>query len=161
MNPNPTTAALLEQLRDVHAPGFPSLWPPAPGWWVLALMALALLWLGTRWIWRRLRLRRYRRSVLALFDGLAHNELAVTDPSRFAAEISALLRRVALARFPRRQVAALEGAAWLDFLDRTGGGGRFSDGPGQVLAEGPYRPRLELDPGSVLALAKDWVRRNS
>ena len=36
-------------------------------------------------------------------------------------DISAILKRAALAAFPREQVASLNGAAWLAFLDRTGG----------------------------------------
>ena len=161
MNLNQNSIELLDQLRDVHAPAFPSFWPPAPGWWVLALILFVTLLLCVSWGYRRLQLKRYQRSVLTLFEILANSDLAIADPSRFAAEVSALLRRVTLTRFPRSQVAALEGTAWLTFLDQTGGGGQFSSGPGQVLAEGPYMPRAELDEKALLALAKDWVRRNS
>jgi hypothetical protein len=33
MNPDP-----LAQLRDIHLPEPVSWWPPAPGWWGLALV---------------------------------------------------------------------------------------------------------------------------
>ncbi len=38
----------LAQLRDIHLPDPISWWPPAPGWWVLAVVVLALLFFMTR-----------------------------------------------------------------------------------------------------------------
>ena len=78
----------------------------------------------------------------------------------FVTEVSMLLRRVALRRFPRRRVAALFGADWCRFLDETGGDGGFSRGAGQVLASGPYAARVDVDPEGLAALARLWIRRN-
>ena len=47
----------LEQLRDIHLPQAVHWWPPAPGWWVVAALSLAL----TIWLVRFLQ-RRYRRQ---------------------------------------------------------------------------------------------------
>lgn len=43
---------LLQQLRDIHSPVPPSAWPPAPGWWILAGMLIALIAAGIEF-WRR------------------------------------------------------------------------------------------------------------
>ena len=75
--------------------------------------------------------------------------------------MSTLLKRVALARFPRKEVASLTGNAWLTFLDRTGGDGGFVSGPGRVLATAPYAPNAVVDHAALIDLAKDWVRRNT
>ena len=37
---NPNDAAQLA-LRDIHLPGLIAWWPPAPGWWLVAALALA------------------------------------------------------------------------------------------------------------------------
>lgn len=146
----------VPELRDIHLPPQPGFWPPAPGWWLLTLLILALLgWLATR-LRRRLARRRLQRRVLADLAALTGSE----DPAQAAAAVSALLKRVALTRFPRREVAPLVGEPWLAFLDRTGGDGRFRTGPGRPLAEAPYSRDSTLALPPLLDLASDWVRKN-
>jgi hypothetical protein len=155
---NPTARPVLD-LRDVHAPPFPDFWPPAPGWWVAAALLAVLLVVVSVRLYRRYRLRRQRRQVLSSLDTLAAGYSAEAAVG-FVTEVSMLLRRVALRRFPRRQVAALFGAEWCRFLDETGGDGGFSHGPGQVLASGPYAARVEVDPTGLTSLARLWIRKN-
>ncbi|MEP5516176.1 MAG: DUF4381 domain-containing protein, partial [Bauldia litoralis] len=69
-----------------------------------------------------------------------------------------ILRRTALAAFPRHDVAGLQGDAWLAFLDASYPGSGFSDGPGAVIARAPYEPAADA-PG-LAALATDWIRRH-
>ncbi len=146
----------LAGLRDIHLPPPPGWWPPAPGWWVLAvLLALALGWIGWR-AFRAWHRRRRLRRVLVRLDALARS---APDDCALVTGVAELLRRVALGRYPREQVAGLSGEAWLRFLDDHGGGGRFREGPGRVLADGPYRPGCEVDRQAVLRLARDWIVR--
>ena len=120
MNALPTAGQDLP-IRDIHAPAPPSIWPPAPGWWILAGVGLVLLGLGLWWLYRRYRLAQRRRRILDQLAGLPSRATGAL----LAAEVSALLKRVALARYPRTEVASLTGTPWLELLDRTGGGGRF------------------------------------
>jgi hypothetical protein len=150
------------RLRDIHLPPTPSLWPPAPGWWAVAALILALLvWAGVA-LWKQERLRRRRQRVV---DALTRLEsgLATERSVERLASISVLLRRLALTRFPREQIAVLSGDAWLRFLDESGGNGRFADGPGRVLADGPYRRTLpaDLDITGFVALVREWVDKNT
>jgi hypothetical protein len=153
--PGPATL----DLRDIHPPADPALWPPAPGWWIaLGLILAALVLVGQR-TWRAHRVRTRRRRILAELAGLGTR----TQGAELAAGVSALLKRIALTRFNRAEVAPLTGAAWLDFLDRHGGEGRFAKGPGQVLADGPYAPTPTptVEAQALLDLAEVWVRRNT
>jgi len=147
-------------LRDIHSAPPPEFWPPAPGWWLLGILLMAVLVLLTFYLYRRYRLSRQRRQVLAELERL--NALDTRQQaSEFTTAVSTLLRRVALMRFNRKQVASLSGMAWLRFLDDTGGGGEFSTGAGQVLAEGPYvRQPREVAKENVLSLARVWIKKN-
>ena len=156
----PSAPQTLEQtlaLRDIHAPGPPPAWPPAPGWWLLLALAIgAAVALTLRGL-RAWRARVRRRRILAELDQVGER----TQGAALAGEVSALLKRVALSRFDQGQVAPLTGPNWLDFLDRHGGSGRFANGPGRVLAEGPYALAPEVQPQPLLALAREWVERNT
>ncbi len=159
MTPDP-----LAGLRDWHLPGPVSWWPPAPGWWLLAGLALiGAVLAGRRWLRRRRRLAA-ARAALEHLRRLRAEVAAGGDSRRFAAGVSGLLRRLALIRFPREQVAGLAGRDWLLFLDRTGGGGAFADGVGRVLVDAPFRGDGGLgsasDAEELTKLAAAWIQAN-
>ena len=59
----PDIGHLLQQLHDIHPAAEPSWWPPAPGWWLLAALLLALLAYGVhRWRVRQRRLAPLRAA---------------------------------------------------------------------------------------------------
>ena len=151
---------------DIVEPA-PVPWTPdTPAWTVVfVLLALLLLYLGWR-AWRHYRANAYRREAAHRLEELAGR---ATDPtSRDAAllEIPVLMKRTALAAYPRVEVASLSGEAWLGFLDRSGGGKDFVEGPGRLLdtlSSQPSEARTaitgpEVD-GLVHALRR-WIRRH-
>ena len=98
----------LNNLRDIVTPDAPGIWPLAPGVWVvLAVLAAVLLIIGLQ------RLALYKRNAYRRAGLLLLNHVK-TDR-----DISVLLKRVALAAFPREQVASLYGRDWADFLKQT------------------------------------------
>lgn len=122
-------------LRDVHVPDAPSLWPLAPGWWlVLAVLGVVIAVVVGLRLYRRHRLARWR----ALFDGSA----TTSEPATRVAAISELLRRAA--RRVEPQADRLQGEAWLGFLD---GETRkdFTAGAGRILLDGGYRRNVDAE----------------
>jgi hypothetical protein len=155
---NPATTATLD-LRDIHAAAQPAFWPPAPGWWVLAVLLIALLVLSTVWGFRRYRLYRLKLQIMDEIGDLS--DCCTDNTEEFTARLSMLLRRIALRRHSRERVASLTGSDWLRFLDETGGNGDFEHGIGQVLEVGPYRPQTREQPREeLLALARRWAKQN-
>jgi len=150
-------------LRDIHLPDAVAWWPPAPGWWILgALLALSMLafFRFLRWLHRRRRVQKAAlRTLGRIFDGAGRHP---SQQQQLVRETSVLLRRTALTRYPRESVAALTGEDWLTFLDQPLAGsvhaGGFSQGPGRVLARGPYAPQCDVDPPALHQLCASWIR---
>ncbi|CAN5498985.1 DUF4381 domain-containing protein [soil metagenome] len=133
----------LSNLRDIVVPPAVSFWPPAPGWWLVGAACLVATGVAIAAVVRHRRRNAYRREAL--------RELESAD----VRDISAILKRAALAAFPREQVASLSGPAWLAFLDRTGGT-RFE---GTALASLPYGGSADRD--AVLAKARHWITHHT
>jgi len=111
MAPN---AQALAGLRDIHLPEAVSVWPLAPGWW---LLAAALVLLGLLALLERKRRRTsVRRAALRELDELACDAQAGIDTARLARRLQTLLRRVALVRIGRVEVAGLHGESWFEIL---------------------------------------------
>lgn len=147
-------------LRDIHLPDAPGWWPPAPGWWLIAVL-VALAAVAALVLVRRRRQRRPLDQALGELARLEREAAAGAATAHVLAQLSSLLRRVALTRWPRAEVAGLAGEAWTAFLARTGGGACFESGPGRHLADGPYRPTPALAPeqlAELLAASRAWVR---
>lgn len=150
MNPAPD---LL--LRDIHEPLAPSWWPPAPGWWLVALVLLAAVaWGG----WRRWRRRRRHLAAQRLFDATLAT-LPQGSPQRIAA-MSELLRRAARRRHP--DADRLQGEDWLRLLDGDLPTQPFSSGDGRALLHGGFRrDATDVDMPALEQLARarflDWM----
>ena len=115
--------APLDNLHDFYQPPPPSWRPQTVGWYVVfAIAALLLLWLALH-LYNRWRANRYRREALA--------ELANIETT----QLSALLKRTALSAWPREEVAALNGARWLSFLDAATHNPLFASAPENRIEE--------------------------
>jgi hypothetical protein len=146
-------------LRDIQLPAPVSWWPPAPGWWALAVLSLAAVMLTLVLRHRRARARSTLHALaLAQLQALRRRYEAQPDPQGLIRALSELLRRICVSLYPRRESAALTGEAWLHLLDQTLGDGRFSQGPGRALLDAPYRPAPQVDVQALLALSEEWVR---
>lgn len=109
----------LASLKDLHLPPPPLVVLPAPGWIALFLLGFFLLTILFIYVVKRYAKQRAKRQALRLLEQTYHDYLKHGQLPQVTAEINILLRRVALAYYPRQQVAQLYGEAWLDFLTHT------------------------------------------
>jgi hypothetical protein len=147
-------------LRDIHMPEAISWWPPALGWWLAALF-LPLLLGFLYWLVKRLTRKTALKTARKLFKALK-SDPALDDRTKIA-ELSALLRRVAISLDTRPQIAGLTGRHWLRYLDSTVEGAPFSEGPGRALLDAPYRKSAPTEPAvqDVFQLCEDWLTAQS
>lgn len=153
----------LAGLRDIHLPEPVSLWPLAAGWWMVlgAVVAIAL----TAELLRRRRLASLRAAALRELNDLEKDWQRSSDSARLAFDLSSLLRRVALTRFPRAQVAALAGVHWSAFLQGQGGSSPELASAVEAMGEvvyGPERGSVEQKQGAGwIDAARRWIRKQS
>ena len=152
----------MARLQEVGPPEAAPAWPPPPVWYLLAALVVLSI-VAMAWIVRR-RWQRgaYRREALDLLDGL--EKRLEGEGSAPLAELPSLLKRVALRSFPRAEVAALSGEAFLAFLDEKLGTTEFRRGVGRAIPRLAYDPAgAELPPGEARALVRlgrRWIARH-
>jgi len=162
-------------LRDIHLPGLIAWWPPAPGWWIAAVLfaalgvVLALYYRSGRH--RRAALRTVARVRAALEQG--------AEPVACLQRVSTTLRRFAMTTADELNVAALRavdgiadrptsdevagliGDRWLRYLDSRWQRDEFSRGTGRLLLAAPYARPATIERQYALdlaALCADWLR---
>jgi hypothetical protein len=154
------TADPVAGLIDIPLPPEISLWPAN---WPARIATIALFAATIVALWqfaRHRRANRYRREALAELSriGRAPQE----SQEEVLTDLTLLVRRTALAAYPREQVAPLFGPTWLSFLDRSYGGQEFSQGVGSLLVSGSYQQISPTDAEvkSLIALVRRWIRRH-
>ena len=149
----------LAQLRDIHMPNPISWWPPAPGWWLLTVLILALM--AGLIIWRVVRHRRlaYKREALAEWESVHARYLDHKNAQILLSELSTLLKRVCITRYGREAAAGLAGEQWLAFLDQTGKCKEFTEGGGRVLVSQRFVPHPQLDGQALLNVTLAWLKK--
>jgi cbb3-type cytochrome oxidase subunit 3 len=149
----------LQNLRDIHLPEPVGFWPLAPGWYILAVVLL-LLAIGVAYlVYRRHRRGRAKRQALLLLLEYERQYAAGSEASVISAQVSKLLRRVALVYYPRARVAGLNGLPWIRFLNETSNKINFNEISGLIL-DLPYQNKpsgTDLKP--LFSNAKTWIKQ--
>jgi HAMP domain-containing protein len=155
-------AATLRQMADIVLPPPVSMLPATWGWVLLAVVVALVLVLAL-WIWLRRRARNlYRREAIA---ELASLEASIGDPAGrriVVTMLPALIKRTALAVWPREEVAALNGHEWSAFLKAHAGKAEIDEGSYQFFEETEYRSidGASLDEAAVrhvISVTRKWI----
>lgn len=153
----PQAQQLLEQMHGIIAPDPVGWWPPAPGWWILAILLIAA---GVALVmtWRRRQRRNAYKSVaLTLLDDL--HRCADED---LASETNRLLKRVALVAYPGEQTVINQafGDAWISWLNQRCGREVFIGNTADALAYGGYRSTPACPREDLLNSTRRWLREH-
>ena len=151
----------LAELRDIHQPSMIETWPPAPGWWLLAIIFIVTAAAILTKFFRHWRANKYRREAIKELDLLLTDWESHGDDRIYLTAVQDLLKRVALSHFPRDQVASLTGEAWVKFLDNSSGSHDFSIGEMELLIDGNYRPEISVNVEKIQSFASQWIQQHN
>jgi hypothetical protein len=152
MDPN-----ALKDLHDIHLPSPIGWWPIAPGYLLLAMLIIfGVITLLLRYRYRRER--SIKQEALRQLATLQHLQAETPNPSVTAAQLSLLLKQVALMYYPRETVASLQGDAWLNFLTQTSKRLDFKT-VRYALLEMPFHPEATQPLDPLFPLVKAWIKQ--
>ncbi len=174
LNPAVTNPQLIEQLRahlrDVHLPEPIGWWPPAPGWWLVAVLALLGVVVLVYWLMRWWRIRRYRHALVAQLDDYYAHWQSARSTSQFCQNANTLLKRcmaqlmlesrssgAALRYTP--SILAATGETWLSALEARYRA--LSANTRVALSDYAYQPELrireQVDVPRLYAELRQWL----
>lgn len=140
----------LQQLRDVHTPLDPSLWPPAIGWWVLAILVVGVITFIILRVYSQYQrgrpIRAARQLIDAQFEQVNRGDMTAVN---FLHESNEILKRVLVPGLGRQQFASLTGDQWLKALDEMTGTNHFTQGGGQILGNERFTREPSIDPETL------------
>jgi len=154
MNPTDTLP-----LRDIHLPDPVSWWPPAMGWWFLLLFIVLFIWALVSFV-------KYLRKPVLKKSAKAELSLVITayqqhqDKHLLLQQISILFRRIGISYFSRNDNAGIAGLEWYAKINSLVEKNRISDDMVELLSQGPYQRRPELDEQKIQNLidqTQRWV----
>ena len=128
----------LNALAPLIEPQAVSNWPPPAGWYILLAVILLIGLLALRNAILKARKGKYRREAIAGLGALSSGAVSVTS-SQLVLEVNRILKRVAIQRFGRSEVASLSGDRWTEFLKNTSRSQPFDDKSLHLLSAGVYR----------------------
>ncbi len=140
---------LMELMHGIVYPEAVNLMPQTVGWQILAIWLVACGAIICVDLARKYRANRYRREAIRLINGIEQRD------TKAAQEIAALVKRSAIAGFPRSTVASLTGEKWQHFLYQTSQQKLALDEVA-LLTRAAYDPSVQFD--DVREVAIRWIR---
>lgn len=135
----------------------------APGWYVLAALIVLLLTAATILLVKRHERNSYRRQAIRWLQAREAALLPNGALLQLVYESNMLLKRIAMQRYGRRQVAELSGQEWLSMLNKTLHRPLFDDKDQALLSGRLYDPHAGIAPGEATdfaAKSKNWIQHH-
>ena len=145
---------LLDLMHGNVEPEPVSLLPATDAWLVVAGWLVATVVIGLAAWRRRWQRNRYRREALSALANIEAD--SSLDAKGSAAEIAELIKRTALAAYPRDTVASLYGESWSAFLVESANHDKRVAAGADAIAQAAYSP--VADDTAIVPAARRWIR---
>jgi hypothetical protein len=148
------TAPTLE-LRDIHLPDDPSIWPLAFGWWLLIIIVSILIYVLVK-KWQQLRKQKQLIDLMQIeLNNINENFKTHTNKRQLASEISELLKRFVRHILKDNSATSLTGTEWVEYLNKQTGSSHFSQFESE-LTQAQYLPQTEYDASQLITAVKNY-----
>ena len=155
---------LLNQLADIRLPNEISLWPPAPGWWILLAILLVFLYAVLTALLKR-RALQYSRNAALRELGTSYASWRSASPGSktnatldFVNTSNTILRRVALIKAVRgKNIASLTGEEWIAFIRSEGDSRMLTEEIALALSQGRFQESLDIDTETLHSFCSSWI----
>ena len=155
---------LLNQLADIRLPNEIGLWPPAPGWWILFVILLIILYAVIKAFSKR-RALQYSLNAAIEELGISYTNWCSSPAENktnalleYVNTSNTILRRVALVKSSNSQhVASLTGEKWIAFIRSEGDSTMLTEEIASALSQGRFQQRLSLDAEAMHLFCSGWV----
>lgn len=138
----------LAQLNDIIAPTAPSWFPPAPIYWLLLSLIVAVVVLSYYFLKKYKSQQLLQKSQLLKLHQLQRQKVDFIT-------LNQLLKGCALSYLPRTDVASLHGEQWFDFLQENSLQPIFKDK--QDFMQRLYHIKQQATHDTDFIEAKRWI----
>ncbi|MDT0580976.1 DUF4381 domain-containing protein [Brumicola blandensis] len=149
---NPLDQA-LENLADISVGNEVSYWPLAWGWWVLIIVACMTLIAASYATIKYRQKRRVKRKALLTLRAIPLTETSALE------EIHHVLRAACIHYFPNKNLSAMHGQAWLQFLFSQHDLNDTQKNTLRLLTESLYQADVNIDPESASNAVNEWLNK--
>jgi len=156
----PNIDTQLNALADIHLPEQISWWPPAPGWWIVLIITLFLLYTSVKIIRKKLHQAKYKNQASVELHKISRFWQKQQNLIATASHLSSLIRRIALAddkglKSKTVNIASLTDQEWLLYLEKQPGLENIGKQYNDILLHLPYQdPMIHFDTSEQQQLAK-------
>jgi type II secretory pathway pseudopilin PulG len=138
----------LAQLNDIIAPTAPNWFPPAPIYWALLIVSIALIFIVYYFVKKIQKQQKMQKAQLAQLVQLEQQK------ENFVA-LNQLLKGCALNYFSRDEVASLHGEHWFEFLQKYATAPMFKNK--QEFLQRLYQTDIHSIDDKDFSDAKRWI----
>jgi hypothetical protein len=145
---------ILSELKDVHLPPEPSVWPLAGGYYIAFLLMVGILLGLFWWLRRQAKKRKFRRKWHAELHGIAQRFDETKNVSQLQTDLSWLVRRLAYESSPNKN-AEFKIRELGPSLGQVFGAGPKVDSLLVLLSEDRFKATNNVDGTKLLAVFKE------
>lgn len=140
----------LSQLKGLHIPTTPNIFPLAIGWWLIIICLLILL-LGVYFLiyaW----VHSLRRQVMRQLKKIKQ----ISDTKEMLISLNQLAKQLAISRFGREKVAPLYEKEWVTFMNFSAKKDIFSKEYIDLLHKSMYAKKNDVSDSLRQSILKDY-----